>query len=265
MNCVVACPHAVIRPYLATEEEIANSPITFIDSKNVVAAKYGKFKFAIQASPYDCTGCGLCAKICPTAAKGTLKMHNLETVEKTEYAKQIFLDDHVSYKCEKFTMDDREKAIGFRKPHFEFHGACAGCGETSYITQFTRLFGQKMIIANATGCSSIYGFSFPYNGYCTDEKGHGPAWANSLFEDGAEFGFGMVLAITQRRDKIKEIAAVVCKKEQCPEELKVAINNWLEHAHEIEGSEVAGNALKAALEPINCECTDLQFLKAKEN
>jgi len=98
-----------------------------------------------------------------------------------------------------------------------------------------------MIIANATGCSSIYGFSFPYNGYATDKKGHGPAWANSLFEDGAEFGFGMVVAITQRRDKIKEVAKLVCEKEQCPEELKKSINNWLEHAHEIEGSEIAAN------------------------
>jgi pyruvate-ferredoxin/flavodoxin oxidoreductase len=123
-------------------------------------------------------------------------MHILETVVDEEYKKQIFLDDHVSYKCDDFSMEDREKAFAFRMPHFEFHGACAGCGETAYITQFTRIFGQKMIVANATGCSSIYGYSFPYNGYNTDAKGHGPAWANSLFEDNAEFGYGMVVAIT---------------------------------------------------------------------
>jgi len=109
-------------------------------------------------------------------------------------------------------MDDREKAIAFRMPHFEFHGACAGCGETNYITQFTRLYGQRMIIANATGCSSIYGFSFPYNGYRTDANGRGPAWANSLFEDNSQFGFGILCGITQRRDKILDIAKKVMEK-----------------------------------------------------
>lgn len=139
--CVIACPHAVIRPYLATEEEIVGSPIKFLESKNATVAKHGKFRFAIQASPLDCTGCGVCAKICPTAAKGTLTMHLIESVEKQEYPKQIFLDDHVSYKADNFSMDDREKAFAYRMPHFEYHGACAGCGETAYITQMTRLFG----------------------------------------------------------------------------------------------------------------------------
>lgn len=158
-------------------------------------------------------------------------------------------------------MEDRENAIAYRLPHFEFHGACAGCGETAYITQMTRLFGQKMIIANATGCSSIYGFSFPYNGYNTDAKGHGPAWANSLFEDDAEFGYGMVVAISQRRDKIKDVCKKVAADEKCPAELKTAITNWLEHAHEIEGSEVTGNALKAELAKIDCDCENIKFLK----
>lgn len=130
----MACPHAVIRPYLATEEETKDSPIKFVDAKNAVAAKYGKFKYAIQASPFDCTGCGLCVKVCPTANKGTLTMHLIEAVDKVEYVKQCFLDDHVSYKADNFTLDDRVAAIAYRMPHFEFHGACAGCGETSYIT-----------------------------------------------------------------------------------------------------------------------------------
>ncbi|CAL5970181.1 Pyruvate-flavodoxin_oxidoreductase 4 [Hexamita inflata] len=265
MQCAVVCPHAVIRPYLATDEEIKNSPIKFLDSKNPTAAKYGKFKFAIQASPLDCTGCGVCVKVCPTAAKGTLVMHNIEKVEHEEYKKQIFLDDHVSYKADGFSLDDREKAIAFRMPHFEFHGACAGCGETAYITQFTRLFGQKMIIANATGCSSIYGFSFPYSPYNTDKNGHGPAWANSLFEDNAEFGYGMVVAISQRRDKVKEIAAKVGKNADCPQDLKQAITNWLERAHEIEGSEVTGNILRAMINQETYDCADMKFLLAQEN
>lgn len=244
LQCAVSCPHAVIRPYLATEAEVADSPIKFLDAKNPTVAKYGKFKFCIQASPLDCTGCGVCTKVCPTAKQGTLKLHVLETVQPVEYKKQIFLDDHVSYKADGFSMDDRVQAFAFRNPHFEFHGACAGCGETAYITQMTRLYGQKMIIANATGCSSIFGYSFPYSPYRTDEKGHGPAWANSLFEDNAEFGFGIIVAITQRRDKIKEVCTRLISKQDCPEVEKKVIQNWLDHAHEIEGSEIAGNELK---------------------
>lgn len=154
-------------------------------------------------------------------------MHTFEKAEQVEYEKQKFLDDHVSYKAENFTMDDREKAFAFRKPYFEYHGACAGCGETAYINQFTRLFGSKMIVANASGCSSIYGFSYPYNPYRPDKQGKGPAWANSLFEDNAEFGFGMVVAITQRRDKIKQNAKMVSEQEWCTAQLKEAIHNWI--------------------------------------
>ena len=264
-SCVIACPHAVIRPYLATEEEIKDSPVKFLDAKNPIVKKYGTYKFAIQASPLDCTGCGVCTKVCPTAAKGTLVMKQLPTVEHEEYRKQVFLDEHVSYKCEKFTTDDKEKALAFVMPHFEYHGACAGCGETAYITQMTRLFGQRMIIANATGCSSIYGFSFPYSPYNTDKNGHGPAWANSLFEDNAEFGFGMVCAVSQRRDKIKDIAKKVAANEKCPESLKAAINNWLEHAAEIDGSEQTAEVLKAELAKITCDCPDVKFLQAPEN
>lgn len=162
-------------------------------------------------------------------------------------------------------MDDCEKAFAFRRPHFEFHGACAGCGETAYITNLTRLYGSRMIIANATGCSSIYGFSFPYSPYNTDEKGHGPAWANSLFEDNAEFGFGMVVALQQRRDRIKEAAARVAASDSCPAGLKEALNNWIAHAHEVQGSEEAGEKLKQELAKMNCDCPDITLLKQKDN
>lgn len=263
LQCVVACPHAVIRPYLAEEGEAAGAPLKFLDAKNPVANKYGKYKFAIQASPLDCTGCSVCAKICPKP--GTLVMTPLEKVDKVESEKFEHCSEKIAYKAGNWAMDDVEKAFAFRRAHFEYHGACAGCGETAYITNLTRLYGPRLIVANATGCSSIYGFSFPYSPYCTDERGHGPAWANSLFEDNAEYGFGMVVAITQRRDRIKAVAAKVAAKEDCPAELRTALQNWIEHAHEIQGSETTGNALRAELEKINCDCPDISFLKAKEN
>lgn len=261
LQCAVACPHAVIRPYLADESETSGAPLKFLDAKNPVANKYGKYKFAIQASPLDCTGCAVCVKICPKP--GTLTMTHIEKCEAEEEKKYNFTEG-LTYKAGNWSMDDCEKAFAFRRAHFEFHGACGGCGETAYITNLTRLYGSRMIIANATGCSSIYGFSYPYSPFATDEKGHGPAWANSLFEDNAEFGMGMVCAISQRRDRIKQIGAKVIAKEDCPAGLRAALKEWIEHAHEIGGSEVAAVALKAELEKINCDCPDISFLKAPE-
>lgn len=199
MQCVICCPHAVIRPYLIDSGELAKMPTELkpIDSKNPIAKKYGDYKFVIQASPLDCTGCSVCVHSCPVAkTKGTLKMMPLAEVEKVEYKNWSALTDEVTNKAMKFTLDERTQAFYFRVPHFEYHGACAGCGETAYITNLCRLFGSRMIIANATGCTSIYGFSYPYNPYATNTEGKGPAWANSLFEDNAEFGFGMVCSIT---------------------------------------------------------------------
>ena len=169
---MTSCPHAVIRPYLATNEEAAKAPegFTYLDSKNKVVEKYGKFKYAIQASPLDCTGCGVCVAVCPTAAKGTLTMHVIADVEKAEEVKQDYVETLIN-KAQDFTIEERAQAFPYREPHFEYHGACAGCGETAYITQLCRMFGDRMIIANATGCTSIYGFSFPFNPYSVNSRG----------------------------------------------------------------------------------------------
>ncbi|KAH0575862.1 Pyruvate-flavodoxin oxidoreductase 3 [Spironucleus salmonicida] len=263
--CVVACPHAVIRPYLATDEEAAKAPesVKMLVSKNKIVEKYGQFKFAIQASPLDCTGCGVCVNVCPTAAKGTLKMAEIHSVQDVECVKQDYVET-LSNKAEGFTLDERQQAFFYREPHFEYHGACAGCGETAYITHLCRLFGDRMIIANATGCSSIYGFSYPFNPYATDSKGNGPAWANSLFEDNAEFGFGMVCATTQRRDKVKEVVSKVIADETETVELKSACSAWLAVADDVDKSFEESIKFKSVIQGSTSSSINAVFLKQKE-
>ncbi|KAH0575808.1 Pyruvate-flavodoxin oxidoreductase 4 [Spironucleus salmonicida] len=264
--CVVSCPHAVIRPYLATNEEAAKAPegFNFLDSKNKIVEKYGKFKFAIQASPLDCTGCAVCVQVCPTAAKGTLKMENIDACSSAQQVRQNYVET-IPNKATEFTMDERQQAFFYREPYFEYHGACAGCGETAYITHLCRMFGDRMIIANATGCSSIYGFSYPFNPYSPDSKGKGPAWANSLFEDNAEFGFGMVCAIAQRRDRIKAIVSKVISDEKTPAELKDVCQNWLSVSSDVDKSHTVGQELRVAINKIDTDCENITFLKQREN
>ena len=261
-QCVQACPHAVIRPYLITEEEEKKLPenvTSHIVPAKSVAVKNMGYKFLIQASPYDCTGCGVCVAVCPTAAKGTLQMQLIQDVVETENHKFEAVADNVSNKAENWTISeccDKPGAIGFRTPLFEYHGACAGCGETAYITQMCRLFGDRLIIANATGCSSIYGFSFPYSPYATNSKGRGPAWANSLFEDNAEFGYGMLAAVGQRRAAALAAADKLVAKGICAEEAKA----WMESYNKIEESETTGKAFLEALKAANQEDAEVKYL-----
>jgi len=198
-QCSYICPHAVIRPVLLTGEEVKNAPGKF----ETVGAK-GKgleqFAYRIQVSPLDCTGCGNCANICPAKNKA-LVMKPLDSqevqIENWNFASKISVKEYV-------IPADTVKGSQFKKPLFEFSGACGGCGETPYAKLVTQLFGDRMLIANATGCSSIWGGSAPSTPYTTNAKGKGPAWANSLFEDNAEYGYGMVLAIKQLRNKIED-------------------------------------------------------------
>jgi len=198
-QCSYICPHAVIRPVLLTGEEVKNAPGKF----ETVGAK-GKgleqFAYRIQVSPLDCTGCGNCANICPAKNKA-LVMKPLDSqevqIENWNFASKISVKEDV-------IPADTVKGSQFKKPLFEFSGACGGCGETPYAKLVTQLFGDRMLIANATGCSSIWGGSAPSTPYTTNAKGKGPAWANSLFEDNAEYGYGMVLAIKQLRNKIED-------------------------------------------------------------
>ncbi|MCH5153862.1 MAG: pyruvate:ferredoxin (flavodoxin) oxidoreductase [Clostridiales bacterium] len=245
-QCSLVCPHACLRPVLTTAEQAKSAPATY----NAVAPKNPKLKTAgyqyrMQLSPLDCTGCGSCANICPAKEKALI-MKPLEDVIDAENKNYAYTET-IPY-ADVADMVSPTTVIGsqFKQPLFEFSGACAGCGETPYIKLITQLFGDRMVIANATGCSSIYGGSAPTCPYAKNAQGHGPAWANSLFEDNAEYGYGMHLAYKARRealkDKVVALAAMGC--EHCAK----ACNDWIENMNDAEGSKKAAAALVAALE-----------------
>ena len=245
-QCALVCPHASIRPFVMTEE--TEAPETFV-AKKATGVGDGKL-FRIQVSPYDCTGCGSCVNVCPAKTKA-LKMAPLAEVEKVE-------NDNWNFAMDLPTLDlpvnkATVKGSQFLQPMFEFSGACAGCGETPYVKLVTQLFGDRMIVANATGCSSIYGGSAPTCPYTVNKQGHGPAWANSLFEDNAEFGFGMNLATTHLRERLADLIRQLA--EGCGDEVKAICNAWLENKDDAEGSRKAAPAVvKMAEECMNCGC-----------
>ena len=245
-QCALVCPHASIRPFVMTEE--TEAPETFV-AKKATGVGDGKL-FRIQVSPYDCTGCGSCVNVCPAKTKA-LKMAPLAEVEKVE-------NDNWNFAMDLPTLDlpvnkATVKGSQYLQPMFEFSGACAGCGETPYVKLVTQLFGDRMIVANATGCSSIYGGSAPTCPYTVNKQGHGPAWANSLFEDNAEFGFGMNLATTHRRERLADLIRQLA--EGCGDEVKAICNAWLENKDDAEGSRKAAPAVvKMAEECMNCGC-----------
>ncbi len=240
-QCAFVCPHAAIRPVLLTDDELKNAPSGF-DTKKAVGKDMGGLHFRIQLYPEDCVGCGNCADICPSKEKA-LVMKPLAT----QIDKQIPLQQYAetipaqSGGFDKYTV----KGSQFQKPLFEFSGACAGCGETPYMKLVTQLFGNRMIIANATGCSSIWGGSAPSIPFTVNHEGHGPAWANSLFEDNAEYGFGMVLATLQRRAKLADLIREAEK--ETSGELKDAFSGWLKNMHDAEKSKEYGDKIKSLL------------------
>lgn len=225
-QCAFVCPHAVIRPFLINDEELANAPEGV---KNHVLDGKGKgikdFKYKIQVSTLDCTGCDLCVQVCPTNEKSLVMVPLQEELDAGEQENADYLFNKVTYKDD-IVSTSTAKGSQFAKPLFEFHAACPGCGETPYITLATQLFGDRMIIANATGCSSIYGASAPTTPYRTNDKGEGPAWANSLFEDNAEFGFGMKVANDTMRARIQNI--MVENMEAAPNALTALYKDWIE-------------------------------------
>ena len=242
-QCSYVCPHAVVRPVLATEEQLKGAPASFAVKD---ATGFKGYKFRIQVSPYDCTGCGSCANVCPAKSKALVMKPIAEAVaadaENAEFAAKLPETDKVY-------NTNTVKGSQFAKPLFEFSGACAGCGETPYIKLVTQLFGDRMIIANATGCSSIYGGSAPTCPYTTNDKGHGPAWANSLFEDNAEFGYGMNLAYAARRNEIKaDVEALVNGAWADYADGKAAAEAWLNGMDDAEASKTAAAELIAACE-----------------
>ena len=236
-RCAMVCPHASIRPILLTEEEKANAPAEFISKKAIGKGLEG-LEVRLQVSPLDCQGCSLCAEICPAKQKA-LKMveldHNSPDVANWEYAMTV------SSKDDRIPADN-VKNVQLRQPYLEFSGACAGCGETPYAKLVTQMFGERMIIANATGCSSIWGASAPAMPYTTNAKGQGPAWANSLFEDNAEYGLGMALAVKQQRERLAKTIEQALQTEQEPQ-LTAALKNWLDKQEDVQGSQQAADEL----------------------
>ena len=250
-QCSMVCPHACIRPVLATEEELQGAPATFTTKPALGLSGYS---FRIQLSPLDCTGCGSCANVCVAKDKA-LKMVPFGDLEITENENYEFAQKHISQKnvTDKF-KPNTIKGSQFLQPLFEFSGACAGCGETPYVKLVTQLFGDRMIVANATGCSSIYGGSATTCPYTKNAQGHGPAWANSLFEDNAEFGYGMNLAYKARRAKLE--ADMNAAKSVVSADTAAAFDEWIANKNDAAASKVAAEKVKAAVAGENAEQLD---------
>jgi pyruvate-ferredoxin/flavodoxin oxidoreductase len=242
-QCSFVCPHACIRPYLAKGEDLADAPASYT-TKAAIGKEFAGYKYRMQISALDCTGCGNCVDICPSKNK-PLTMVPLEEIVEDEVANYKFAESLPVPEVE--INPETVKGSQFRKPLFEFSGACAGCGETPYVKLVTQLFGERMIVANATGCSSIYGGSAPTCPYTVNEQGHGPAWANSLFEDNAEFGYGMNLAVVQRRNKLADLIKQALEL-GVDGELKNAFTEWLEGKDEAAASRKAGDKIKALID-----------------
>ena len=235
-QCSYVCPHAAIRPFLINEKELAALPEGTATIKTN-GKQFAGIQFRIQVAPLDCTGCSNCSDVCPSKEKA-LVMKPFES-QNAEIKRWDHFAANVSYKDKLVEKDKTVKNSQFAQPLFEFSGACAGCGETPYIKLITQLFGERMMVANATGCSSIYGGSAPSTTYCANnESGKGPAWANSLFEDNAEYGFGMSEGVSASRDRIKSIMTLAIEAGVSETE-KAAFDEWIEGRDNAAASEEA--------------------------
>jgi len=244
-QCVFACPHGVIRGFLADETEAAGAP----DGAKMLDARgkgFEGYKFSIQVSTLDCTECGVCVNVCPTPEKSLAMVPIGDELAKGSQQTADYFFHEVTYKD---MGTNSPKNLSFNQPLFEFSGACAGCGETPYIKALTQLFGDHLVLANATGCTSIYGGSFPSTPYTTNKDGFGPAWANSLFEDNAEFGFGMRIAYETMRDRVQSVFANHLN--EMPEELKANAQSWIENRKSAEITRKLKKELVAQLEKID--------------
>lgn len=257
-QCSYVCPHAAIRPFLLTEEQAASAPFVTAQGK----ANLKEYRFRIQLSPMDCTGCGNCVDICPTKEK-SLVLKSLES-QMGEAANWDYAVEKIGYRDDVLDKTKTIKGNQFAQPLFEFSGACAGCGETPYIKTITQLFGDQMMVANATGCTSIYSGSAPSTPYCTNAKGEGPAWANSLFEDNAEFGLGMHVAVEKLRNRIEDkMKDAIANCKCCSDALKATMQEWIDNR----GSLVQTRHIAARLIPMMEECgcdTCNDILKMKD-
>ncbi len=255
-QCAFVCPHACIRPFLCTEEEVAGAPegAQFLD-----ATGFKGYKYSLQISTLDCTGCGVCLTVCPgkkvKQEDGTMKSapaltsHTMAAsrANKEEVVYDYFAN-HVTYKSD-VAGNANAKNVQFAKPLFEFSGACGGCGETPYVKAVAQLFGDRMMVANATGCTSIYSGSYPSSPYTTNAEGRGPAWANSLFEDNAEFGFGMRMAVETLRDRLQTVMAL--NMDAMPEDAKKLCTEWMENRNSGLATKELAPKIVAAMEALD--------------
>jgi pyruvate-ferredoxin/flavodoxin oxidoreductase len=242
-QCSYVCPHAAIRPFLVNAEEEKALPegTVLLETKG----KFAPLKFRIQVSPLDCTGCGNCADVCPSKEKA-LVMETLES-QHAEIGRWDYFAANITYKDTVVDKMQSVKNSQFAQPLFEFSGACAGCGETPYIKTITQLYGDRMMVANATGCSSIYGGSAPSTPYCVNAEGKGPAWANSLFEDNAEYGYGMALGVNKLRQRIA-LRMEAALKSGLDDKTRAAFEGWINTIHDAEASKEASAKLITVLE-----------------
>ncbi|MDA3882719.1 MAG: pyruvate:ferredoxin (flavodoxin) oxidoreductase [Bacteroidales bacterium] len=266
-QCAYVCPHAVIRPFLFDEEELANAP-EGLQTLKPIGKGFDGLQYKIQISPLDCTGCGSCANICP-GKKGeqALIMKPIQSQLPEEKDNWNYILENVTYK-DTIAPVSTVKGSQFKQPLFEFSGACAGCGETPYVKLITQLFGDRMTIANATGCSSIYGGSAPATPYIVNDEGKGVAWANSLFEDNAEFGYGMAIAMNKLRERIAE--KLSNNMSSLSSDIQEAGKAWIEGKDNAEASIEAGEKLVSVLEKDSSQISkDIlalkQYLTKKSN
>ncbi|MCR1950457.1 pyruvate:ferredoxin (flavodoxin) oxidoreductase [Clostridium sp. DSM 100503] len=258
-QCSFVCPHAVIRPFLATPQEVKNAPSSYKSLKANGIKGDKEYLYTIGITPLDCTGCGNCAQICPAPGKA-LVMKPMDTqsdqIEAWNYAVE-----EVTQKTNPMSKTT-VKGSQFEQPLLEFSGACAGCGETAYAKLVTQLFGDRMMIANATGCSSIWAASGAATAYRPNYDGHGPAWANSLFEDNAEYGLGMYLGVKTIRERVADNIKIALESDM-PENTKAVLKDWLDHKDSGEGTRQRAENLTRVLEEENSEIAK-EILKDKE-
>ena len=258
-QCSYVCPHACIRPFLSTEEELKNAPESFKTLKANGVKSEQPYFYTIGVTPLDCTGCSNCAEVCPAPGKAIYMKpfdSQHEQIEAWNFAVE-------QIKNKKNPMNKKTvKGSQFEEPLLEFSGACAGCGETPYAKLITQLFGDRMMIANATGCSSIWAASGAATAYSKNQEGYGPAWANSLFEDNAEYGFGMFLGVKTIRERIADNIKRALEDSQC-ESAKEAMEDWLINKDEGEGTRERADKLEKALQECNSEIAK-EILKDRE-
>ncbi|TVQ91487.1 MAG: pyruvate:ferredoxin (flavodoxin) oxidoreductase [Bacteroidetes bacterium] len=258
-QCAYVCPHSVIRPFLISDEEMKKlgNDIPVIE---IEKGKLAGYKYRMQVSPLDCTGCGNCADVCPSKEKALI-MKTLESqMHEDERWNKII--KNVTYKDTIVPKEQSVKNSQFAQPLFEFSGACAGCGETPYIKLITQLYGDRMMIANATGCSSIYGGSAPATPYTINDKGEGPAWANSLFEDNAEYGFGMATGVSKIRERLARFMETGMEADDMKPETKEAFKAWLDAKEDASKSkEVSEKVVEALKKEKNQIAKDIMALK----